>query len=322
VTAADQFGTTVLLPVYFAEASDYNLRMLRRALESVQVQEFPGAYEVLIVDDGSPVPVESHMAALGAAGAMPQLRFIRHARNAGLVDALNRGLLNSRYPFIARLDADDRWLPTKIEKQFGQFAKDPDLTVSATGMTLVDEAGAAIEPHVRPGDWRGILLFFTDVGCPFPHGSVLARKEIYHHLGGYPHDPDVRHCEDYALWGTWLRFFKPAMVEESLYEYTISQHSVSANNSIQQLTGSERISAAFLALNAPERIPPTLPQLATALGLTLTEAGLVAYRAWRYRMSLAVPESAIEPLRRLLPDRMVSVSAASDERGWLTATIA
>jgi glycosyltransferase involved in cell wall biosynthesis len=314
MSGTEATATTVLLPVYFADATAEHLRFLQRALESVHVQEFPGPYEVLIVDDGSPTPVESHAAAFGP-DLTRHVRFVRQARNGGLVHALNTGLMQSRHPFIARIDADDRWLPTKIAKQFAQFAQDPDLTVSATGMTLVDEAGKPIEPHVRPGDWKGILKFFTDVGCPFPHGSVLARREIYHLVGGYPHDPAVSHCEDYALWGVWLRFFKPAMVEEALYDYTVSASSVSEQNKIQQLTASEAISAAFLALNAPERVPVALRQLAEALGVTQLEAGIVAYRAWRYRLGLMVPPDAIAPLRQLMPDRIVKAASTAGRQG-------
>lgn len=305
----DAFGTSVLLPVFLRSTGREDFHLLQRSLDSIRSQDFPGPYEILVVDDGSATPVEELVSALGSQAMRENICFVRSSRNAGLVHALNRGLMKSRYPFVARLDADDCWLPTKIGKQFELFAKDPDLTITATGMTLVKTTGERIETHIRPGDWDGILNFFVEVGCPFPHGSVVARRDIYRLLGGYPHDPAMSHCEDYALWGVWLRFFKPAMVEEALYDYTVSTVSVSARHADQQREASGRVNRMFHALSPVDRIPRALQSLATVLGVSLIEAGVVAYRIWRYRLELAVPCAAVEPLEVLMPDRIVKTRA-------------
>jgi glycosyltransferase involved in cell wall biosynthesis len=303
------FGTTVLLPVFLKNTGREDFRLLQRSLDSIRCQDFPGPYEILVVDDGSATPVEELAIALGSQAMRENIRFVRCARNGGLVHALNRGLMESRYPFVARLDADDCWLPTKIGKQFELFARDPDLTITATGMTLVKPTGERIETHIRPGDWDGILNFFIDVGCPFPHGSVVARRDIYRLLGGYPHDPAMSHCEDYALWGIWLRFFKPAMVEEALYDYTVSTGSVSVRHADQQRAASGHVNRTFQALSPVGHVPRALQSLATVLGVNLVEAGIIAYRIWRYRLELSVPCAAVEPLEMLMPDRIVKAKA-------------
>ena len=153
------------------------------------------------------------------------------------------------------------------------------------------------------------------MGCPFPHGSVLARRDVWRLLGGYSHSPATAHCEDFALWGTWLRFFKPAMVEESLYQYTVSQKSISAIYSEQQMRASAVVTAQFRALDPVERVPAALHALAEALGVSLREAGAVAYTLWTFRGSVRAPAAALAPLRRLMPDRVVIESAegAGDE---------
>ena len=224
--SSNELGVSVLLPVFLRQAAARDIFWLRRALESVHDQAYPGKVEVLIVDDGSAMPVEGFAAELGAAGS--RVRWIRHHRNRGLVHALNSGLRHASHPLIARMDADDEWLPGKIVKQLKLFADDPDLTIAGTGMERVTPSGEAVDQHVRPADWKLLLRFMFDVGCPFPHGSVVARTAIYRLLGGYPHDAALAHCEDFALWGTWLRFFKPAMLEEVFYRYTMGEGSVSA----------------------------------------------------------------------------------------------
>lgn len=300
-------SVSVLLPVYFPDASVEAGRLLRRALESVLDQRFPGELEVLIVDDGSPTPIASLMDVVGPTLAS-RARWIRYGHNQGLVHALNTGLREARFPWIARLDADDRWCAGKIEKQFALIDTDPDLTIVGTGMTRVRPDGTVVDQHVRPGSWHGVLQFFRDIGCPFPHGSVLARRSIWRLLGGYPHDPAFSHCEDFALWGTWLRFFKPAMIEELLYDYTVSSDSVSNRFSAQQIQASGLVHGAFVRLDLVDVIPNALSNLAQALGISVMQAGVLAYRMWHYRIAVKLPIEVVPMLRLLMPDRGIELA--------------
>jgi hypothetical protein len=302
-------GISVLLPIFFQENSTERIKLLSRALESVEEQKFPGPHEILIIDDGSPTPIETAAALICSDELLQNVRFIRVSRNNGLVNALNIGLIESCFPLIARIDADDRWLPTKIEKQFLLFDADPDLSITATGMHLVTPAGEPFETHIRPGDWNGILRFFINVGCPFPHGSILARRDIFHLMGGYSHLPTTAYCEDYALWGHWLRFFKPAMVEEALYH-----GSVSSPHSEHKCKASGLVNARFQAIKPVERVPSALAELAAATGLSLLEAGVLAYNLWRFRLSVVLPEAALGPLDALIPDRLLLRREESDCR--------
>ncbi|HEX8168857.1 MAG TPA: glycosyltransferase [Beijerinckiaceae bacterium] len=302
-------GVTVLLPVFFRDADADRVRLLRDALESVHVQRFPAAYEILVVDDGSPSPIEALAPRLGHEAKA--VRFIRLQHNCGIAAALNRGLAEARYPFIARLDHDDRWLETKIEKQLALFAGDPDLTIAGTGMTVVTPLDEPIETHVRPGSWAWALDFLAAGGSPLPHGSVLARRDIYRLLGGYPLDGAYRYCEDYALWADWLRFFKPGMVEEALYRYTVSPGSVSVAHREQQIRASILVRQRFDSL-AAARIPEALDELSAAMGCTLLEAGFLAFKMWRFGAVVRLPASAVGPLETIMPDRRIRTGAEAE----------
>jgi len=300
----DTLSVSVLLPVYFKKAGVEEIRLLRRALDSVSVQTFPAQHEVILVDDGSPTPIrnldfvnEAHR----------KIRMLRSERNQGLAHALNRGLVAARFPLIARLDADDRWRPGKLEKQLRLFEADPDLTISATGMTLITPQEQEIELHIRKGDWIGVLKFCSELGCPLPHGSVVARQEIYGLLGGYPQDPTFTHCEDYALWSVWLRFFKPNIIEEALYDYTVSPGSVSVVHEQQQASASHSVNQRFRALGLVRHLPGALAELASIIRGSILDAGILAYRIWRFRLCVRLPPEALEPLRTILPDRRLLV---------------
>jgi glycosyltransferase involved in cell wall biosynthesis len=311
--ASDQ-SISVILPVFHRVSSVENLSLLRRALESIKDQRINGDYEVLVIDDGSPVPVQESSPLLGH--VTDKVKWLRLERNGGLVNALNKGIIAAKYPLIARLDADDTWLPNKIDRQMALFAGDPDLTITATGMSLVRHDNTQIETHIRPGDWSGILRFFVEIGCPFPHGSVVAQKSVYALLGGYPHDGRFSHCEDYALWGTWLRFFKPAMIEEVLYNYTVSENSVSFIHADQQRSASHLVNRRFANGDLPNKLPSALNGLADALQISLFNAGKLAYLLWHFRPCVTLPVEAVEALRTVLFDRELSETSPAGSTQW------
>jgi glycosyltransferase involved in cell wall biosynthesis len=295
-------NVSVVLPVFLRKPSQESKELLTRALDSVIGQDYPGEFEILVVDDGSPIPAaklleESHHT------ADPRIRLIRLTRNSGLVHALNRGLAAASHEYIARIDADDCWRPGKIAKQMRMFEADPDLSIVGTGMTMVRGDGSHNVDLIRPGTWPGVLKFFAEVGCPFPHGSVVARRSVYRLLGGYPHDPSVSHAEDFALWGIWLRFFKAAMVEEALYEYKVSASSVSGLYNDQQQRASGMVHQAFIDIRSWPRIPDALHALAAILGMSLLDVGKLCFAVWKYRPTIVLPRQALEWLRVLMPDR-------------------
>ncbi|QBQ98354.1 glycosyltransferase [Paraburkholderia pallida] len=309
------YGISVVLPVFHRQPSVDNINLLKRSLESIKDQRISVDHEILLVDDGSPVPIFEFKDLLGEAAH--DVTWIRIQNNRGLVNALNTGILAAKHSLIARLDADDVWLPSKIDKQLSQFEADENLTISATGMSLVTPDGSHIEDHIRPSEWNEILKFFVDVGCPFPHGSVVAKKEIYRLLGGYPHSGNFSHCEDYALWGTWLRFFKPTMVEEALYNYTVSETSVSAIHGEQQRNASRLVLSRFSKGNLANRLPDALISLARCLDISVISAGKLSYLLWQFNPDVSLPGEAIDLLRVILYDREFSTNPSGrSSRNW------
>lgn len=104
---------SVIVPVYNGEP------FLADALRSVLGQT-RAADEVIVVDDGS--TDGSGELALG----FPGVRVLKRP-NGGQPSALNAGVAASKGAYLAFLDADDRWLPDKLELQLGAFAAEPEL---------------------------------------------------------------------------------------------------------------------------------------------------------------------------------------------------
>jgi glycosyltransferase involved in cell wall biosynthesis len=187
-------AVSVVIPAY--NAAGY----LGSAVDSVLAQTWP-ASEILIVDDGSPD------ATFEIASGMPTpVRAIRKP-NGGPASARNVGARESTGEWIALLDADDSWLPEKLERQ----------------MALV-EPGVGIV-HCLSGDPRPIpdWLTFDDLWKrnSITTSSVIIRREVFQKLGGFDEDRNLIGVEDHNFWlkvaaGGW----KIRTLQQNLIAYT------------------------------------------------------------------------------------------------------
>lgn len=84
---------------------------LREAIASALAQTRPLS-ELIVVDDGSPTKLEPVLASFG-----DRVRYVRLPTNCGANVARNAGVAAATGEIVAFLDDDDRWQPTKIERQ-------------------------------------------------------------------------------------------------------------------------------------------------------------------------------------------------------------
>ena len=110
-------------------------RFLAEAIESVQRQTITDL-EIIVIDDGSTDETPEVLAAISD----PRLR-VRRIQNGGESVARNTGLEMARGEFIAFLDADDRWLPTKLERQTAMMKSEPSLGLIFTNLSRFSESG-------------------------------------------------------------------------------------------------------------------------------------------------------------------------------------
>ncbi|MHC4664341.1 MAG: glycosyltransferase family 2 protein [Planctomycetota bacterium] len=104
---------SVIIPTY--NSAD----LVVEAIDSVLVQTYKD-YELIIVDDGSTDDTAKVVEAYG-----DRVRYL-YQENAHIAAARNNGFRVSAGKYIAQLDADDLWLPEKLEKQLALFRNYPD----------------------------------------------------------------------------------------------------------------------------------------------------------------------------------------------------
>lgn len=169
---------SVVIPMYNAE------RTIVRALDSVRAQTYRDL-ELILISDGS----------TDRTAALAKEYVERHALSAVVVDRENRGVSYTRNEgirlahgvYIAFLDADDEWLPHKLDRQMACLKETGGRFVSC----LKTEAAGA--PAVSVVTLRQ-MLFRNAV---FTSG-VLAEKALLEQAGGF--DETMRYAEDYNLW--------------------------------------------------------------------------------------------------------------------------
>jgi glycosyltransferase involved in cell wall biosynthesis len=196
---------SVVIPAYNAA------KFLTRAVASVQAQTVP-PHEIIIVDDGSTDHTAECARSLGS-----RIHVIRQA-NGGPASARNHGICVAEGEWIALLDADDAWMPTKLERQI------PFATNKEIGLIH------AQTEHDSPRDLPSILDFEAMWERNWlVTSSVLIRRTAWEAVGKFDEDRALISVEDYNL---WLRLthagWKIATVAEPLVQYTPAPGSLSA----------------------------------------------------------------------------------------------
>lgn len=108
-------------------------RLIVETLESIAQQEYPGEFEVLVIDDGS----TDDTAQLVASLRYPWLRLLRQTTNLAKSAALNRALAEARFDLIVTLDADSSLYANALRNLVERYLSDPHGTKAVAGAVLV-----------------------------------------------------------------------------------------------------------------------------------------------------------------------------------------
>jgi glycosyltransferase involved in cell wall biosynthesis len=188
---------------------------LEAAVASVLTQTLT-SLELVLVDDGS---TDDTPAIVGRyASSDPRVVALRTPHRVGLPAALNLGWRRARGDLIARLDADDECLPTRLERQLDYLRGHPEVDVLGTGAILVDEDGRELGTAVRPPDHETLVREIYRAG-PFMHPTVMMRRLFLEALGGY--DEKLRRAQDFDLWLRGRHRFRYANLQEPLVRYRV-----------------------------------------------------------------------------------------------------
>jgi glycosyltransferase involved in cell wall biosynthesis len=173
------------------------LKYLRPAVESVFAQSFAD-WELIIADDGSDEKTRAFIATVALRPRVKVL-WLSHAGTPAVTR--NAALHEARGEYVAFLDSDDLWMPSKLEVQMRSLLSRSARRWSYSAFTIVDAAGAP-RPGDREASWpcpdgwifERLLAMQAIVATP----TVVACRALVASLGGF--DERLLACSDYDLW--------------------------------------------------------------------------------------------------------------------------
>lgn len=237
------------------------------AVRSVLAQSF-SQFELVIFDDGSDdgsLDLLRHWASRDS-----RIRLLVGERNLGPVGSSNHVAMLARAPLVARMDADDISHPERLEAQVAVLRDRPEIGLVGCLCESIDAVGRRLR---GPDLWR---LHQQSSLAPFPHGSIMYRRELFDRLGGYRAECEFWEDQDLVLRAA--RLAKVATIGRPLYHYRHSPVSTRlASDSDRVERAVDRMYRAMEALSAegsyeellaaPEAAPDRLdPRVFVALG--------------------------------------------------------
>ncbi|AFZ07274.1 glycosyl transferase family 2 [Oscillatoria nigro-viridis PCC 7112] len=204
-TATRTPKVSVIIPVYNGD------RYIVQAVESALSQTFTNL-EIIVVDDGSTDRTQQVLQPY-----FDRIRYI-YQENQGVGVARNSACQLAQGEFLAFLDADDYFLPSKLEKQVACFDADPTLDMVQTGWVIVDETGreiSAVKPWQQASqlDLESFILY----KCVRPSAMIMRRK-WWEKLGGFDSQFPLAEDLDFTL-RLALKGCKAVWLEETLTCY-------------------------------------------------------------------------------------------------------
>lgn len=180
---------SAIIPAYNAADT------LGRAANSVLRQTYP-SIELIVVNDGSTDKTRA------VAESFPEVCCLSQP-NEGPGSARNLGASHAQARYLAFLDADDEWTPTKIERQMAVFAGDDRMAGLGTHRIrgVVDCEGNVLSRRSSPrADGRLVEVTFGQLirGNRICGASVLVRRAAFDDMGGF--DVALLAAQDYDLW--------------------------------------------------------------------------------------------------------------------------
>jgi len=205
------------------------------AIKSVLNQTYKN-FELIITDDAS----TDHTLQIIKSFKDSRIKIFAFPTNRGESAAENNGIFNSTGDYIAILNADDEFLPTKLEKQVSFLNSHPNITAVFTQVKVVDDNGDKLtdktnfyydifKQHNR-SRYEWLRRFFYGGNC-LCHPSVMIRRSAYDNVGFY--DERFVQIQDFHLWVRLCLKYNIFILPESLTKFRVghTEKQISGNTS-------------------------------------------------------------------------------------------
>lgn len=220
-------------------------RFIAGAIDSV-LNQTRRPVEVVVVDDGSTDGTGSIVA-----GYHPQgVRYI-YQSNAGAGAARNRGIQATSGQLVAFLDADDRWLPNKLELQLDHLRRYP-----TAGLISGSEWQINLESQGELDAGRPVLFRRTPIGSANLYRQllientlgnpsiVLVKRACFDRAGLF--DESLRLGQDWDMWIRISRTCRVGVVDAPLLNFNFHSGSLTAGQREARIASNRKIRGRYI----------------------------------------------------------------------------
>ena len=208
---------SVVMPAYNAA------EFIAPAIESILSQTY-GEFELIVVDDGS---TDNTLDVVQGYAEQDDRVQILKTYHRGYTRAINLGISESKYPWIARMDADDISLPERFAVQIDAIKSNPEVVVWSSYVYHINSKGEILSLSrlgaTTEAEFHRRQAEAVDVQCYHP--TVLFKKEIFMRAGGY--NPNFEPAEDFELWDRMAQYGPVLAIPQPLVLYRVHLQSVS-----------------------------------------------------------------------------------------------
>lgn len=203
---------SIIMPAFNAE------KFIMHSIESVLKQSHTN-FELIVVDDHSSDRTVEVVRSVND----PRIKLVELKKNVGTGDARNCGLRATQGQYISFIDADDVWLPNKLELQLLHMQK-TNAPISHTSYAFINEKGSDIAGYVQASESVHLDLYMknTEIGL----STAMVNRKL---VGDFAFNP-MRLRQDTRLWiDLMMRGFCSHGLDKPLVKYRIREGQISGN---------------------------------------------------------------------------------------------
>jgi glycosyltransferase involved in cell wall biosynthesis len=227
-----------MTPLISVIISAYNAdKYLLESVNSILKQESANL-ELIIINDGS---TDNTPVLLNQIKESDSRVRIINQENKGLASSLNRGIQISKGDYIARMDADDIAVSSRLSSQLDFLENVKDIDIIGSYVEAFGDSKVRIWafPETKE-DCDAALLFLN----PLAHPAVMFRRRILEDIGLY--DLSFNYDQDYELWARASASHGISNLKNVLLKYRIHGNQMGSVFSKAERTNSQKRTQLFL----------------------------------------------------------------------------
>lgn len=187
---------TIIIPTYNRP------ECLQQCLQSLTQLNYPtGQFEVIVVDDGGPTPLDKVIATVEHS---LNVRLLRQS-NSGPAKARNAGAKEAKGKYLAFTDDDCTPAPDWLDRLHQHFATNAHVLIGGQILNALPDNPFSSASQILIDYLYSYYNQKSETANFFTSNNIAISKELFHKIGGFDHSYPMAAAEDRELCDRWLQ---------------------------------------------------------------------------------------------------------------------